>query len=299
VPLPARRFLIFGALIAACSWIGAAVYLGELMVRLPRKPLPPQHRWAVAAPEQVEILAADGIRLRGWFFRAPEPNGASVILLHGQTDNRAGVLGFADFFLRHGFNALTPDFRAHGESEGELATYGFREADDLRRWVDWLEARQPGAPVFGAGESMGAAILLQTLSVEQRFCAVVAEAPYATLREIAYERLWQRYGYGPWRYALRPVFELALLYQRARYGVDLDRVSPEQAVAHSRTPVLLIYGTRDDNTPPRHAQSIYQKNPGSVTAWEVAGAGHTGAWNIRPQEFERRVLDWFSRTKCP
>jgi hypothetical protein len=54
VPLPARRFLIFGALIAACSSIGAAVYLGELMVRLPRKPLPPQHRWTVAAPEQVD-----------------------------------------------------------------------------------------------------------------------------------------------------------------------------------------------------------------------------------------------------
>ena len=29
-----------------------------------------------------------------------------MILLHGQTDNRAGMLGYANLFLRHGYHAL-------------------------------------------------------------------------------------------------------------------------------------------------------------------------------------------------
>ena len=65
---------------------------------------------------------------------------------------------------------------------------------------------------------------------------------------------------GPWpgRYLLRPVLELALIYQRIRYGVDLDEVSPQKAVAQSHTPVLLIFGAHDDNTPARHARKIEQ-----------------------------------------
>jgi pimeloyl-ACP methyl ester carboxylesterase len=210
------------------------------------------------------------------------------------------MLSYSTLFLRQGYNALIPDLRAHGSSDGELATYGFLEAADLHRWVDWVIGRQPGGHVFGFGESMGGAILLQALTVESRFCAVVAEAPYATLREIAYDRLSQRYGKSTWpgRYVLRPILELALIYQRIRYGVDLDQVSPEKAVAGSRTPVLLIFGSEDENTPVRHARRIYQANPSQVTLWEIPNAGHTGAWGSRPKEFERRVPEWFGSARC-
>ena len=128
-------------------------------------------------------------------------------------------------------------------------------------------ARREGR-IFGFGESMGAAILIQTLAVDTRFCSVVAEAPYATLREIAYDRLSQRWGAATWpgRYPLRPILELAMIYERLRYGVDLGQVSPETAVARSRSPVLLIYGSEDGNTPPRHARRIHEGNPGVVTS---------------------------------
>jgi pimeloyl-ACP methyl ester carboxylesterase len=98
---------------------------------------------------------------------------------------------------------------------------------------------------------------------------------------------------------LRPILELSLIYARVRYGVDLDHVSPEQAVAHSHTPVLLIFGSQDDNTPARHAWSIHASNPAAITLWEIPAAGHTGAWGSRPQEFERRVTGWFASTDCP
>jgi alpha-beta hydrolase superfamily lysophospholipase len=293
-----RRILIWSIVIAMCVWVAATIYLGEISLRLPRKPVPAELRWAVVAPETVEVVSADRLKLRGWFFRAPKPNGGTVVVLHGQTDNRAGMIGFADFFARHGYDVLTPDSRAHGSSEGSLATYGFREGDDVHRWIDWLRVRQPGGPIFGLGESMGGAILLQSLSVERRFCAVAVEAPYATLREIAYDRLSHSYNSFPLLYAVRPILETSMLYQRLVYGVDLGQVSPQQAVAHSTTPVLLIHGSKDDNTPARHAQSIYRSNPATVTPWEVPGAGHTGAWNSRPQEFERRLLEWFSPQRC-
>src|SRR5882724_11957334 len=191
-PFRSRGRIIFWAFLAGVlAWVAASIYLGEITLRLPRKLLPGV-TWHMA-PEGVEISAADGVKLRAWFFRAQNGSGGTVILLHGQVDNRAGMLGYAGLFLPHGFNTLIPDFRAHGESGGKLATYGLREADDLRRWLDWVAGAQPGGRIFGFGESMGAAILLQSLSVESHFCAVVAESPYASFREIAMDRLSQRW----------------------------------------------------------------------------------------------------------
>ncbi len=295
---PTRR-LRWALLLATGAVVAAAIYLGEITLRLPRKPLA-FRSWDFAPPQDVEITAADGLKMRGWFLHSAQATGSTVILLHGQTDNRTGMLGYAKLFMRNGYNALLPDLRAHGASDGELATYGYLEADDVHRWVDWVMDRQPGGHVFGLGESMGAAILLQSLTVESRFCAVVAEAPYATLREIAYDRLSQRYGHSTWpgRYALRPILELSFIYERLRYGVDLGQVSPERAVGRARTPVLLIFGAHDDNTPPRHARRIHEANPDRVTLWEIPNAGHTGAWGSQPKEFERRVPDWLRSAPC-
>src|SRR5262249_12980097 len=157
-----RRFIRWALLFAAGAWLAAGIYLGEITLRLPRKLPQPVIRWEVAPPEDVEITAADGLKMRAWVFRRAQANRGALILLHGQTDNRVGMLGYANLFLRQGYNTLVPDLRAHGASDGELATYGFREADDVHRWVDWMMAKQPGGHVFGLGESMGAAILLQS-----------------------------------------------------------------------------------------------------------------------------------------
>src|SRR5207249_4052386 len=88
--------------------------------------------------ENVQITAADGATLNGWYLRPHHSNGRDVLLLHGVQDNREGVAGFAPMLLDRGYGVLLPDSRAHGESGGELATYGLLEADDIRRWVDRL-----------------------------------------------------------------------------------------------------------------------------------------------------------------
>jgi len=78
--------------------------------------------------EDVSATAKDGAVLRAWYIRATPGNDDSVILLHGQADNRAGMLGAADLLLRHGYSVLLPDARAHGMSGGAIATYGLKEA---------------------------------------------------------------------------------------------------------------------------------------------------------------------------
>jgi len=261
-----------------------------------------EHRAEAAAQEEnsvlsdVQIMAPDGVILRAWLIRPAQANGSDVILLHGVSDNRLGMYGYGDWLVKNHYSVLLPDARAHGLSGGELATYGLKESDDIRQWVSWLEEDNHPRCVFGLGESMGAAQLLQSLAKESRFCAVVAESPFATFREVAYARFGRPFHVGPWigRTFFRPTVNVGFLYVCLRYGLNMEAASPEQSVIGAHVPVLLIHGLSDRNIPPYHSDLIQAQNPEDVTLWRVPGAVHTGAHAVAPQEFERRVLDWFS-----
>ena len=247
------------------------------------------------------ITSADGYTLRAWLIHPENANGSAVILLHGVADNRIGLTGQAELLLRHGYAVLLSDSRAHGASDGPIATYGLLERDDIHRWIVWLRENEEPRCVFGLGESMGAAQLLQSLTVENGFCAVVAESPFATFREIAYDRMGQYFGIGPWlgQTILRPVVELSFLYARWKYSLNMGQVLPEDSAAASSVPILLIHGTLDNNIPLRHCQRILARTTSHATLWEVAGADHTASLGIAPEEFERRVVSWFESHDHP
>jgi pimeloyl-ACP methyl ester carboxylesterase len=141
---------------------------------------------------------------------------------------------------------------------------------------------------------MGAAQVLEALQAEPHFCAVAAESSFSTLREIGYDRIGQFFHAGPWlgRTIFRPVIEIAFQYAHWRYRVDLRKASPEDAVAATVVPVLLIHGQIDSNIPLRHSQRIRARNA-SVVLWEVAGADHCGAISVAREELETRLVSWF------
>jgi uncharacterized protein len=249
----------------------------------------------------VDIEAADGTVLRGWFLRPAEPNADSAVLLHGVSDNRLGVYGYGQWLLANHYSVLLPDARAHGLSGGEIATYGLKESDDIHRWVDWIEANAQPRCVFGFGESMGAAQILQSLSREARFCAVVAESPFESFREVSYARFGRPFHAGPWlgRTLFWPTDEVGFLYVRLRYGLNMDTASPKDVVRATRVPVLLIHGTIDRNIPSYNSQDMEAANPRNVSLWLVPGADHCGAHQVSPQDFDKKVLDWFSEHSVP
>jgi hypothetical protein len=304
-----RKALLWTSGIAAV-WLvpcaGASIFFAEWVLHPARRALTPADEAQATAMadsshatlQQAAITASDGAVLRAWDLRPAQGNGDAVILLHGQADNRVGMLGPAALLLRHGYSVLLPDARAQGMSGGAIATYGIEEADDIRRWFDWLRQTQAPRCIDGLGESMGAAQLLQSLKTERGFCAVVAESTFSSFREASYERIGEWFHAGHWitHTVLRPVVDFGFLYVRLKYSINLAQDDPAQAVAASQVPVFLIHGLLDSNLPPRNSERILAKSHGrnnNVVLWEPPDAGHCGALGAEPQEFERRVIGWF------
>jgi alpha-beta hydrolase superfamily lysophospholipase len=293
-----RRWIFWSsATIAAiatvlCALAGAV--LCETAVHPPRCPVPSN-----ASALTVQATARDGIRLRGWLFKPGKPNGDAVLILHGIADSRASQVGLARMFLAQGYTVLAPDSRAHGESGGDLATYGLLEADDVHRWVSWLIADQNPRRVFGLGESLGGAVLIESLKVEPRFTAIVADSAFSSFERIARDRVAARLPFpqGVGRVLAAPPVWAGFAYACVRYGLDFRAASPEAALAQSSTPVLLIHGLNDRQTPPVHSEILAASNRRCTTLWLVPGAGHTGAFGAAPREFENRVLHFYQNSR--
>ena len=299
----ARRILFFCALLYVAGTIFGGIGLGWIAMH-PASPgvTANEERNASEAARQanmefrdVELPRPDGALLKAWFMRPSQTNGNAVILLHGVSDNRLGVYGYGKWLAANQYMVLMPDARGHGNSGG-LASYGLKESDDIHGWVDWIETNERPKCRFGLGESMGAAELLQSLPNEPSFCAVVAESPFASFREVAYARFGRPFHTGPWlgRTFFRPTVDAGFLYVWARFGLDMEHASPEDAVASTTVPILLIHGLEDHNIPNYHSDLISARNPEHIVVWKVPGAAHTGANKAAPEEFERRILEWFA-----
>jgi uncharacterized protein len=288
-------FLVASGLSLLASW-GVAAALAEGALH------PPIHRRASdtaalaisiargsgSSAQLVTISGSDGTYLSAWWLRPPHPGTRAVVLCHGVADSGFGVMADAALFLRHDYSVLVPDSRGHGQSGG-FVTYGVLESGDIVRWLSWL-TQHGVADAYGFGESLGGAILLQSLAQGAHPQAVVAESSYASFHQVARERI-ARY--------IKPAFvaailvDEALIYVRLRYRVNLSDASPQDAVANSQVPVLLIHGMDDDETLPIHSQQIAARNPRCIKLWLVPDAKHTGAYAADPAKFETAVLTWF------
>jgi uncharacterized protein len=293
-----------GVYLVLCTVIG--IYLAEIAVKPFRREMPP-NSLAVARAQlkpmgaeitEVSIEGTDHAPLRAWLYTPQQPNGNAVLALHGVSANRRSLISYAEMMLKAGYTVLTPDARAHGASGGAVATFGVVERDDIDRWIKWLRTRQHGC-IHGFGSSMGAAQVLQIVDgpgSASALCSAVAEAPFATFREVAYDRVGQYIHVGDWlgRTLMRPAVEVGFLTARLRYGVNLDLADPASHLLHTRTAVLLIHGLADTNIPPRHVRFMHAANPAMLTLWLVDGARHVGAWRKEGKTYESRVLGFFA-----
>jgi alpha-beta hydrolase superfamily lysophospholipase len=268
-------------LVVGVSWMQADAFLH------PHRHLPtetPADRGL--AYRDVAFPASDGLMLRGWYL--PAQNGAAVIIGHGYGAYRR--LEQAEVLARHGYGVLTFDFRAHGESDGELCSFGYYEVRDVEGALVWL-AQQPDVDserIGMVGESMGAVAGIRAAARLPGIKAVVVASPFATLEE-GVSNVWSGTGLSAF-----PFVPLQVLFGRWKTGLDLDDLRPlDEIAAISPRPILILSGGQDSVTGPDAGQRYYAAADDPKELWFEPDLGHLDFAKIYPDEYERRVVGFF------
>ncbi len=235
------------------------------------------------AYEEVEIAADGGAVLRAWY--RPARNRAAVITY----PERQGAQPYARFLAAHGYGVLMVDRRGHGGSTGDPNSYGWGEYRDIAAAVAFLRSRDDVDPdrIGGIGFSVGGEVLLETAARTSDLRAVVAEgAGFRSIRE------FRHLGAASWfSYPLVGVATLSTAVFANRPPppdlLDLMRQTPPR-------PVLLIQaetGQGGEELNPRYAAAAGT----TAELWQVPGSTHVGGLRATPEEYERRVIDFFDR----
>lgn len=222
---------------------------------------------APGGAEVVSFKSFSGANLRGWYFPIEGARG-SVLLMHGVRGNRTNMTKRAELANQLGFSAMSFDFQAHGESEGEAITFGWRESEDAASAVEYLRHRSTGGPVFVIGVSLGGAAALladPALSVD----GMILEAVYPDIAAAVSNRLEMRLPLGSF---LTPLFTAQL---GPRLGVAAEELAPARAAQTVELPVLIMSGTVDLHTTPGDTRRLFDAFPGpdKTLVW-FDGAAH-------------------------
>jgi pimeloyl-ACP methyl ester carboxylesterase len=221
------------------------------------------------AHEDFSVTTRDGIALDGWLFSPAGPPRAVMVLVHGKDINRQHFVGAAKRFVDEGVAVVAFDQRGHGRSTGEFVTYGAKEVGDLKLVIDVALAKWGRTlPVVVVGESLGAAVALQTAAVDPRVRVVVAGAAFADLTTVIDDHAPAILG----KAAKAKAIEVA---ERAG-DFHVADISPERSARSITVPTLLLHGSEDTYLPLRHSLRIYEGLAGPKELVRLEGVDHIG-----------------------
>jgi uncharacterized protein len=241
--------------------------------------------WQALPREEVKIKSPFGYDIYGIYI----PNGnahKTVILAHGITYTLLGSIKYLPLFYRRGFNIFLYDHRFHGRTGGKNCTFGYYEKYDLKKVVDWVYERMGGAGTVGLhGESLGAAVVLQEASIDDRVAFVIADCPYSDLTELLKFRITQDFHLPPAIFL--PVADFITTQLT---GMSFSTVSPIRDVRTMTTPVMFIHGKNDTYIPPQMSQSMYTAKTIGIRAIHLMeNARHAESFDINQSEYNQVV----------
>ena len=134
------------------------------------------------------------------------------------------------------------------------------------------------------GISYGAGTAIEWAAADRRIKAVVAVAPFASLRLAAP-------GYAVFPFSR--TFVDGAIDRAAREGAfDAAEASPAVAMARTRVPVLLVHGEEDERVPAWHSKLLLAAGRDHAELLVIPGAGHLSI--VASKLLAQRAPAWFA-----
>jgi hypothetical protein len=205
---------------------------------------------------EVKITAEDGLIQKHWYLPASRAGAPTVVVFHGNAGQLADRIPKFRFLADFGLGVFFVGYRGYSGNEGS-PTQSHLTADAVKV-LDWLED-QAVAPELTVlyGESLGSGVAVQA-AAERKVAAVVLEAPFTSVGEVAQSHYW----YLPARLLIRDQWN-------------------SLARAHLLTaPVLVLHGERDAVTKVEFGRRLLAAIEAPKEGIFVPEAGHNDLYDF-------------------
>lgn len=248
------RKLILSIVAVAGTWLTAVVLLWAFQRELIYSPdpiahVPPSHYAMLAGVDEVRLATADGVQLTAWY--APAPAGRpTVVLFPGKSSSLRGQRYRIARFRDAGMGALLVAYRGYSGNAGMPDEPGLYA--DARAALDWLNRHNVAdTSIVLYGASLGSGVATR-MAAERAVGAVVLEAPYTSIVDIASRRF--------------PVVPVRLLVR--------DRFDSLSRITELNEPLLVMHGDQDQVIPQAFGRRLYDAAVSPKAGYWPHGVGH-------------------------
>lgn len=204
----------------------------------------------------VTLNTQDGLKLASWHLQHGSSDSVkakgTIIMFHGHGSSRSGVINEASSFYNLGFNVFMIDFRAHGQSEGNISSIGYYESRDVKAAYDYIAAGGEKNIVLW-GISLGAATITKAMNdypnVQPK--KIILEMPFGSMLAAVEGRV-RIMGMPD-----EPIGVLLTFWGGTELGVWAFSNKPEEYVKAITCPVLLQWGKSDPRVSEKETDAVY------------------------------------------
>jgi fermentation-respiration switch protein FrsA (DUF1100 family) len=208
----------------------------------------------------VQVLTDDGLALRAWWHPPRAPRARTLVYFHGN----AGHIGYrADKvrpYLDAGYGVLLLAYRGFSGNAGQPSEDGLYL--DARAAIEYVASQGvTHDEIVLYGESLGSGVAVQ-MAIEHDVGAVVLEAPYSSIAEVAQSRF--------------PVVPA--------YWLVRDRFDSLAKITRVEAPLLVIHGALDQTIPVKYGRRLFERATGPKVMREFPTAAHNDLYEFGAAE---------------
>jgi uncharacterized protein len=242
----------------------------------------PSSSYVPTKPFKADTLTEGGIKTCIWKFTSEVGKG-TVILFHGFSGEKSGMMDKALFFDSMGFHTVVVDFIGSGGSEGRVTTLGYRESIQVKQCFAYIQ-RQMETPIYLMGTSMGAVAIMKALSESDiQPKGIILESPFGSMRQTIKNR-FVAMGIPHFPMADAMVFWGGILH-----GFNAFQHRPTEYAHHIHCPTLIIHGRQDPKVQISEIMEIHDHIPGATQLLFLEHVGHDNFIKRSPSKWKTNV----------
>ncbi len=247
--------------------------------------------------QKISIENAFGEKLAGVLHNSHNSNNL-VIVCHGRLCTKDDFFSpsLCEDLAKNGFNAYRFDFSGNGESEGSFEDSTMTDdIEDIKAVVDFFKNKN--YEIFCLiGHSQGAAevLLNQAKYNDAGYVVDIAgtiDQKHQTLNKFTEEQIDEinKQGFTKILYKGKETkVTKKYFYDRVEYG-DITK-----KVEKITVPVLIIHGTKDEDTPINHSKSLICSLNKKSELIVIQGAGHFFKGKYE-KELKKEIISWLKK----
>ena len=247
--------------------VGALFAFQRNLMYHPDQTVATPHTFGAPDMSAERLPTSDGFPLLAWWKPPQNPDAPVMLYLHGNAGHLGDRAEKVRPYLDAGYGVLLVTYRYNAGAGGSPSEEGLLE--DGRTALSFLRGQGISDDrIILYGESLGTGIAVK-LAVERQHRAVVLEAPYSSVADVASSIYW----YVPVRYLLR------------------DHYDSTSVIGDIQAPLLIVHGRQDRVIPVRFAERLFEAAAEPKRLIPIDEAHHTNLYDFG---MGRMVLDFLS-----